>query len=101
MWSCFVAEKYKVVIIVKKLISLPEEINDRLKEYKARVGVPVTQYIQEAIYRQMIRDGLIKIKTKEVYITEKQEVVAEPKGSKFCDSEKCELEEIRNRKEKI
>lgn len=48
--------------MIKKLIRLPREINDVLLENKRMSGMSATAYIQEAVYRKMIHDKLIKIK---------------------------------------
>lgn len=53
---------------MKKLITLPDEIKEVLDEHKEHTGVSVTSYIQQAIFKQMLNDGLLKIKTK-VYLT--------------------------------
>lgn len=47
---------------MKKLIEIPEKIDNILKKYKKKTGVPISAYIQHAIFKQMIHDGLIMIK---------------------------------------
>lgn len=81
---------------MKKLITIPDEINDILQEYKDKTGIAVTAYIQEAIYRRMIHDKLMIIKTVTVHVdkegkTESERKIEEPQGERFCDSDRCEI----------
>lgn len=76
---------------MKKLIELPDNIKKILDDYKEKTGIPVTQYIQKAVYKQMIRDDLIQIKTRIVYIEENEVEVEPAEGEIFCDGDSCEV----------
>lgn len=86
-----------MMVLKDKLISFPEEILDKLEEYRQKTGIPATDYIRDCVCRKMIIDGLIFIKTRYIFI-EKEENGKKllpntpPEEIKFCDGDKCEID---------
>lgn len=80
---------------MKKVITIPDPLKRILDQHKDATGIPLTQYIQQSLIRQMLKDNLIKIKPRTVYVDEEGDVIeTEDIQDKplYCDSEKCELE---------
>jgi hypothetical protein len=77
-----------------KLISFPEEILDVLEDYKQKTGIAATDYIRNALAKQMIIDKLIFFSTKYIEVEkEKQKKKTEqPIGAMYCDGDgKCNV----------
>jgi len=94
----------------QKLINLPDTIHEILMNYKEKTGISASAYIQRALYRQMINDNLMKIKTDTVIVDKEtgkviglhevcnrcyrkenlsKNVLSE--DLKYCDGDKCEV----------
>lgn len=72
---------------MKKLVEIPDEIFKILEQLKEKTGRSIMSMIQESVYRWMIAEKLMKIKTVTVKIqTEKMS-----DSLKFCDGA-CEVE---------
>lgn len=90
---------------MKKLITLPDKIDEILKNHKEKTGVSVTAYIQRAVYLQMINDRLMNIKPVTVYFNKNTGEILEkvtieksdkkinkvPESIKYCDGDKCQV----------
>ncbi|MEE9439750.1 MAG: ribbon-helix-helix domain-containing protein [Saprospiraceae bacterium] len=82
-----------------KLISFPEQILEKLEEYKQKTGIPATDYIRDCVARKMIGDGLIWINIKYVDVEvkrngnkkKKPDMTDAIESNKFCSADgKCE-----------
>lgn len=81
---------------MKKLITIPDEIYDILNKYKETTGISMSAYIQEALYKKLIHDRLMVVKTTPVYVGKKldkkiRSIQQMPEGIKYCDGDKCEI----------
>lgn len=81
-------------ITKQKLLNIPDKIFEILEEHKKITGRSMSSMIMEALYKWMIHERLMMIRTRIVYIdkeverTKKQTI---PNAIMYCDSDKCQV----------
>ena len=72
----------------EKLIRIPDKINDVLEQHKIDTGRSITGMLQESLYRWLVNEKLIRIRTISISIQKKKEEEM-PNDIKFCTNDKC------------
>lgn len=80
--------------MIKKLISMPKKILEKLKDFKEKTGISANSYMRNAIVRQMIADGLINITPLNLSAGRERKIKIEtpPEDIKYCNGDSCSIQ---------